>query len=73
MYDADDNFTYERFKIGDGTTTVSNLPFMPDPADSVLVVTATPITEEIDPVKYSYTKIVKRQLQLNKIKGERFF
>ena len=56
MYDADDNFTYKRFKIGDGTTIVSNLPFMPDPTDSVLVVTATLITEEIDPIKYNYTK-----------------
>ena len=27
VYDIDDNYTYERFKIGDGNTTVVNLPF----------------------------------------------
>lgn len=28
VYDVDDNYTYERFKIGDGTTAVSSLPFV---------------------------------------------
>lgn len=27
VYDTDSNFAYERFKIGDGATTVVNLPF----------------------------------------------
>jgi hypothetical protein len=27
VYDIDDNYNYERFKIGDGNTTVINLPF----------------------------------------------
>ena len=27
VYDVDENYTYERFKIGDGTTLVSDLPF----------------------------------------------
>lgn len=27
VYDADENYNYERFKIGDGLTTVGNLPF----------------------------------------------
>ena len=27
VYDIDDNYEYERFKIGDGVTTVINLPF----------------------------------------------
>ena len=27
VYDIDDNYEYERFKIGDGKTTVTNLPF----------------------------------------------
>lgn len=30
VYDADSTYTYERFKIGDGSTTVSNLPFVTD-------------------------------------------
>lgn len=28
VYDIDENYTYERFKIGDGITLVSNLPFI---------------------------------------------
>ena len=59
VYDADDNFTYERFKIGDGTTTVANLPFMPGPADSVLVVTATPVTDEIAATNYTSQQIIE--------------
>jgi hypothetical protein len=27
IYDRDSNYNYERFKIGDGATTVNNLPF----------------------------------------------
>lgn len=27
IYDIDDNYFYERFKIGDGVTLVNNLPF----------------------------------------------
>lgn len=27
VYDVDENYTYERFKIGDGETLVSDLPF----------------------------------------------
>ena len=27
VYDIDSNFTYERFKIGDGKTVISKLPF----------------------------------------------
>lgn len=41
VYDTDSNYTYERFKIGDGVTLVNNLPFMPDPTDKMLVVTGT--------------------------------
>lgn len=27
VYDVDDNYTYERIKMGDGTTNVNELPF----------------------------------------------
>lgn len=27
IYDPDDNYSYERFKIGDGETLINNLPF----------------------------------------------
>ena len=28
IYDIDDNYNFERMKIGDGTTTVEELPFV---------------------------------------------
>ena len=28
VYDADDSYSYARVKIGDGVTTVGNLPFV---------------------------------------------
>lgn len=58
VYDIDDEFTYERFKIGDGKTTVANLPFMPGPADTELVVTATLVTEEIASTDYTSQQIL---------------
>lgn len=30
IYDIDENYSYERFKIGDGTTVVTDLPFTLD-------------------------------------------
>lgn len=30
VYDVDSNYSYERIKIGDGVTLVSNLPFVND-------------------------------------------
>lgn len=33
VYDTDSNYDYERFKVGDGTTTIVNLPFMNDILD----------------------------------------
>lgn len=30
IYDKDSTYSYERFKIGDGVTTVTNLPFTLD-------------------------------------------
>lgn len=40
VYDRDDNYTYERFKIGDGTTLVNELPFI----DESIVVDSTKVT-----------------------------
>lgn len=34
IYDIDENFNYERIKIGDGTTSVSDLPFVSVDVDS---------------------------------------
>lgn len=30
VYDVDENYTYERFKIGDGVTPIKDLPFTID-------------------------------------------
>ena len=30
IYDADSNYSYERFKIGDGITSINSLPFVLD-------------------------------------------
>ena len=40
VYDRDENYTYERFKIGDGTTLVNALPF----ADESIIVDSTKVT-----------------------------
>ena len=39
VYDPDDKYDYSRFKIGDGKTTIVNLPFATsDVLDSILTV-----------------------------------
>jgi hypothetical protein len=40
VYDIDDNYNYERFKIGDGVTLVNELPF----ADESIIVESTRVT-----------------------------
>lgn len=46
VYDADEKYLYERFKIGDGTTLVSDLPFS----------TSQPDWNQNDPTKADYVK-----------------
>ena len=41
VYDKDATHPYERFKIGDGATLVSALPFLPDPTQGEYTVTAS--------------------------------
>lgn len=36
VYDIDENYNYERLKIGDGINTVSNLPFVTDSSKSYI-------------------------------------
>lgn len=40
VYDADDTYVYERFKIGDGVTVVSSLPFAADSVSFVPNITS---------------------------------
>lgn len=39
VYDRDDNYDYERLKIGDGDTNVINLPFAGDNKTQVQIIT----------------------------------
>lgn len=47
VYDIDANYSYERFKIGDGKTNVNKLPFMPDPSQGVHVGPTAPTDPNI--------------------------
>lgn len=47
VYDIDANYTYERFKIGDGKTVVSSLPFADDALKASL---ETQISEAISKI-----------------------
>lgn len=42
VYDRDENYNYERFKIGDGVTLVNDLPFV----DESIVVPSTRVTHD---------------------------
>lgn len=49
VYDTDENYNYERFKIGDGKTTVINLPFQKTNIDDLKAVSyniAQELTDE---------------------------
>ena len=48
VYDIDENYNYERFKIGDGVANVSDLPFV---SDIILSDTRTYVDDAIDSVK----------------------
>ena len=49
IYDIDEIYNYERFKIGDGTTTVNELPFVGDEIRDLLnyLVGEVPVQEQI--------------------------
>ena len=36
IYDADNNYTYERLKIGDGATSINSLPFVNDDVQNLI-------------------------------------
>ena len=42
VYDIDENYNYERFKIGDGVTLVNELPFV----DEHIVIDSTKVSHE---------------------------
>ena len=55
VYDVDDNYSYARMKIGDGVTTVGNLPFtVPEGAtddeiiDMMLEIDMLPVVQDTD-------------------------
>lgn len=49
IYDIDETYDYERFKIGDGTTSINLLPFVNDDVKQLIhtLVGDTPVSEQI--------------------------
>ena len=50
IYDVDSNYSYERMKIGDGTTLVSSLPFIDAQKQDKLTFDTTPTADSTNPV-----------------------
>ena len=50
VYDVDENYTYERLKIGDGTTNVNALPFVDDALKESLIEQINAIDDKVDAV-----------------------
>ena len=50
IYDIDANYNYERFKIGDGTTLVSSLPFVNDALRTELITQINDVDDKVDAV-----------------------
>ena len=50
VYDKDSTHTYERVKIGDGTTLVSSLPFVDDALRAELIVQIGDVDDKVDAV-----------------------
>ena len=50
VYDIDSTYNYERFKIGDGTTLVSALPFADDALKSALETQINDVDDKVDAV-----------------------
>lgn len=50
VYDIDENYNYERFKIGDGVQNVNTLPFVNDALKSELVEQIGEVDEKVDAV-----------------------
>ena len=48
IYDADNNYTYGRFKIGDGVHTVAELPFTTDAIMAQMIATEAYVTNLIN-------------------------
>lgn len=48
VYDADDNCSYERIKVGDGATVVSELAFITDAAMTEIEQNVSDLTVSVD-------------------------
>lgn len=46
VYDIDENYDYERFKIGDGESNVNDLPFARGDLSDAILSTPQTLTEE---------------------------
>lgn len=50
VYDVDDNYNYERFKIGDGKTLINALPFADEALKEVFTQQVNEVNDKIDSV-----------------------
>ena len=50
IYDIDDNYNYERIKIGDGVTNVNSLPFVNDSVKEELLTKVGEVETKVDEV-----------------------
>ena len=67
VYDIDENYNFERFKIGDGITNVINLPFTNIELDTTLLVEgkaadAKAVGDAIESFKDTYTAITTAEI-----------
>lgn len=78
VYDIDDTYSYERFKIGDGVTTAHNLPFVTDSiADSIDACkdligdtsVSAQISDAINGITLSNFGVAATSTELNKLNG----
>lgn len=52
VYDPDSNCNFPRIKVGDGTTTVINLPFVYEPVSYEMIAEICGTTVTVDEVEY---------------------
>lgn len=76
IYDPDENYTYERLKIGDGATTVASLPFVNDDVRSLIdaLVGDTSVCEQISAslegyATEDYVEALYKKLNSNTVLG----
>ena len=60
VYDIDDNYNYERMKIGDGERNVNDLPFVTDVCNAIIDVVELPTENIKENAFYRLTNVIAR-------------